>query len=113
MDIIDFNNKTFSLIGNSENGEVTDETIFKFSQRDQLVTAYYYGGSIRLGKIIARLHGKKLHMLYQCMTTDNELKAGKAVADIRFTQQHKIKLELNWEWLEGQKDSGTSVYLEN
>ena len=51
-------------------------------------------------------------MLYQCLTVDNELKAGKALAKIRLTENGKIKLTLDWEWLDEENAKGRSEYLE-
>lgn len=113
MSKIDFNNKTFSLISNSEIGKVTDETIFKYKQKGNLVTADYYGGAILYGKIIAYLLNKQLNMLYQCITKNNELKAGKAIAEISFVENNKLKLKLNWEWLDNKNEKGISEYIEN
>jgi hypothetical protein len=112
MDDYNFNNKTFSLMQNSENGKVSNETIFEYKQQGNLVTADYHGGSILYGKIIAILKGDQLNMLYQCITTNNELKAGKAIAQISFTENGKLKLELNWEWLDNKEEKGVSEYLE-
>lgn len=113
MSEFNFNNKTFSLIENSENGKVNSETVFKYKQEGNLVTADYYGGTIKYGKIIANLSNNKLNMLYQCITTENELKAGKAIAQISLTNTNKIKLTLNWEWLGEKNESGISEYIEN
>lgn len=113
MHTIDFNNKTFSLVDNSKNGEVGTSTIFEYHQEGNLVTADYHGGNIRYGKIIAKLRNEELHMLYQCMTTDDELKAGKAIAKIDFSENNKIKLKLNWEWLGDNHEKGTSEYIES
>ena len=113
MTAIDFNNKTFSLIENSENGKVNSETIFKYKQEANLVTADYYGGSIIYGKIIAKLQGDQLSMLYQCLTKEYELKAGRAIAEISLTESKKIKLKLNWEWLGDKNEKGISEYIEN
>ncbi|OEJ99224.1 hypothetical protein A8C32_08625 [Flavivirga aquatica] len=113
MSEFNFNNKTFSLIENSENGKVDSETIFKYKQEGHLVTADYYGGTIKYGKIIAHLSNNTLNMLYQCITTENELKAGKAIAQISLTKDNKMKLKLNWEWLGEKHESGISEYIEN
>ncbi len=113
MNKINFNHKTFSLLANSENGKVNTETIFEYKQDGNIVTADYYGGTIRCGKIIAVLNGTQLNMLYQCITTKNELKSGKAIAEISFTENDKIKLKLNWEWLGDHNEKGISEYLEN
>lgn len=112
MKHFDFNNKKFALIQNSENGQVNTETIFEYKQNGNLVTADYFGGTIKYGKIIADLQGDKLSMLYQCITTENELKAGKAIAQISVSENEKIKLKLNWEWLNNGNDKGTSEYVE-
>jgi hypothetical protein len=112
MSHFNFNNKKFRLIENSENGKVNADTIFEYKQDGNLVTADYYGGTIRYGKIIAVLQEDKLNMLYQCMTTDNELKAGKAIAQISLTDNRKMKLKLDWEWLTDGEDKGISEYLE-
>lgn len=112
MKHFNFNNKKFALIQNSENGQVNTQTIFEYKQNGNLVTADYFGGTIKYGKIIADLQGDKLSMLYQCLTTDNELKAGKAIAEISVSENEKIKLKLNWEWLTNGNDKGTSEYIE-
>lgn len=112
MNTINFHNKIFYLLENSANGKVNAETTFHYQQEGDLVTADYYGGTIRYGKIIGRLEGQQLNMLYQCLTTDNELKAGKAIAQISFAEENKIKLTLNWEWLGEKKGKGQSEYVE-
>jgi len=108
----DFNNKCFFLLQNSEEGEVDRSVRFEYKQDGDLVTADYYGGTIKYGKIIAHLRGDQLHLLYQCLTTNDELKAGKAIADIYLTKDNKIRLKLQWEWLNGDKERGVSEYLE-
>jgi hypothetical protein len=112
MSEYNFNNKTFVLLQNSIAGEVTTQTIFKYQQTGNLVTADYTGGSILYGKIIALLNGNHLEMLYQCVTTENELKAGKALAAITLNTEGKIKLSLNWQWLTGKNETGESEYIE-
>ena len=112
MKKIDFNAKKFMLIENTQSGEVNTDTVFKFSQKGDLVTADYYGGTIKFGKIIACLKNDQLDMLYQCLTNENKLKAGKATTQISFTPDQKIKLKLLWKWITGDRSSGTSEYIE-
>lgn len=80
--MFNFKNKTFTLLENSEKGKANNHTIFKYQQDKDLVTADYHGGSIRYGKIIAQLKTNQSHMLYQCITLEDKLKADKAIADI-------------------------------
>jgi hypothetical protein len=112
MKKIDFNAKKFMLIQNTQSGEVNSDTVFEFSQKEDLVTADYYGGTIKFGKIIAQLQKDQLEMLYQCLTKENELRAGKATAQISFTPDQKIRLKLRWKWITGDQSSGTSEYIE-
>ena len=112
MDRYNFNNKTFLLVDNSKEGTVNHDTVFKYKQEGNLVTADYHGGTIVYGKIIALLEGDQLHMRYQCLTIGNELKSGKAIASISTSEEGKLKLSLEWEWLEGTNEKGTSEYLE-
>lgn len=112
MSKFNFDNKRFALIQNSESGQVNSETVFEYKQQDNLVTADYYGGTIKYGKIIADLKNDELNMLYQCLTTDNQLKAGKAIAKISLADTGKMKLSLNWEWLTNGSEKGNSEYIE-
>jgi hypothetical protein len=112
MSRFNFDNKRFALIQNSANGEVNAETMFLFKQDKNLVTADYFGGTIRYGKIIAELNGGQLNMLYQCLTTDHQLRAGKGIAEISLTDAGRIKLTVNWEWLTNANEKGKSEYLE-
>jgi hypothetical protein len=112
MSNFNFDNKRFALIQNSDSGQVNPETVFEYKQNGNLVTADYYGGTIKYGKIIAVLKDDELNMLYQCLTTDNQLKAGKAIAKISYSDNGKIKLNLNWEWLTNRNEKGSSEYVE-
>ena len=112
MNTYNLNNKKFTLIENSDIGEVDSTTIFEYQQKENLVTAEYYGGTIKYGKIIAHIENNELNMLYQCSTIANELKAGKAKAIISTTTEGKIKLSLDWEWLTENGDKRKSEYIE-
>ena len=112
MNNINFNNKKFILLENSKSGTVNSTTIFEYQQSGNLVTANYQGGTIKYGKIIAHKKKDELFMLYQCITMENELKAGKAIAKISLTKNNKIKLKLNWKWLTDDFSTGTSEYIE-
>jgi hypothetical protein len=112
--MVDFNfhNKTFYLVENSESGKVNADTIFKYQQEKNIITADYSGGTVKYGKIIGTLHKDILTMLYQCVTLENELKAGKAIAKVSLNKENKILLKLNWQWLNGNQEKGISEYIE-
>lgn len=112
MQPINFNNKTFRLVNNSENGTSNSETTFLYRQEGNLVTADFSGGTVRYGKIIALHEGEQLRMVYQMITTGNELKAGQAIAQISRIPDGRIQLSLDWEWLEPGSNRGRSEYEE-
>lgn len=112
MSEINFNNKILVLRDNTPNGTTNMETVFNYKQEGDLVTADFSGGSIKYGKIIALHKGDYLDMIYQMFTSTNELKSGKATAQIAVNETGKIQLHLNWEWLSGSNNKGTSTYVE-
>jgi len=108
-----FQNKTFLLVENAANGTVNQDTIFKYQQNGDLVTADYKGGTVIYGKIIARLQGDQLLMRYQCLTIENTFKVGKAIAQITQLPDGKLQLSLDWEWIDGGIGKGQSIYIES
>jgi len=113
MEKFNLNNKKFTTVANSKDGKASSATVFHYRQKGKVVTAGYQGGDIVHGKIIAKLIGEdELEMLYQCLTTDDELKAGKAIAKMGYDDEGLIRLKLNWEWLDDSNQKGTSEYVE-
>ena len=112
MKPFDFNNKTFCLVDNSSEGKVNTDTLFQYSQQDQLVEATYKGGPIVKGNIMTTLETDTLSMLYHCLTIENELKAGQAEAKVILNKDEKIELHLDWKWIGSHKGAGTSIYVE-
>lgn len=49
---MNYNNKKFRPVQNSENGETTEDTIFEYKQIDNILTADYKGGEIIKGHLI-------------------------------------------------------------
>jgi hypothetical protein len=49
MSKINYDNRFFASIQNSETGEVSSETIFHYHQKNDLVWAEYQGGEIVFG----------------------------------------------------------------
>ncbi len=112
MPKINLNNKTFILLENSKNGEVNSETRFHYKQEGTLVTADYSGGTVIKGSLIGQFLASELVVLYHCITTSNELKAGKATAQVFSNSEGRIELHLQWEWLTSG-GAGKSVYIEH
>lgn len=109
---MNLNNKIF-VTKENKNGLSSNETIFHYFQDGNFITGKYKGGSIAEGSIIGKcIEGFKIELLYQCLTTDGELKAGESKGTISKAENGKLKLEFDWNWLNGDLSGGKSEYIE-
>lgn len=61
-----YDNKLFRSVANTDNGEVSGETLFTYHQQGQLVWAEYTGGAAIKGFLIATVQNNNaLDMRYQ------------------------------------------------
>jgi hypothetical protein len=102
--------KTFRAVSNSTHGALNTETTMTFVAEDEAaVSGVYAGGTIKTGHVIARRTGAATaEMLYHCVTTAGELKAGQAQA--RFTAD-ATQMHLDWQWLTGDHAAGQSEWV--
>ena len=109
---MNLDNKKFVTTAN-QSGLSSDETIFHYFQNGSKITGKYKGGSILEGMIIGKqTQDSKIELLYQCLTTEGELKAGQSKGLISETEDGKLKLEFDWNWLNGDLSGGKSEYIE-
>ena len=108
--MINYNNKEFRSIQNSATGEVSDETVFRYRQEGNIVTAEYEGGEIIFGTLIATVdnHGV-LDMRYQHLNQASELMTGKCVSTPELLGDGRIRLHEKWQWTCGNEAKGESV----
>ena len=109
-----YHNKTFRSVSNTSNGEVTDETIFKYLQLGNIVTATYAGGNITMGNLIALVDDEgRLDMRYQHINNKNELMTGSCISTPAILANGKIRLYEKWQWTCGNNSTGESIIEEN
>jgi hypothetical protein len=78
---INYDNRAFKSVSNSETGEVSQDTTFYYHQKDDLVWAEYAGGGIVFGSLIAKvLPDDSLEMRYRHLNKHGELMTGKCVS---------------------------------
>ena len=110
---LNLNNRKFSSVANTENGDVGSQTIFHYQQEKDLVWAEYSGGSIRRGSLIARwIEENLLEMRYQHLSTDNEFKTGRCLSRPEQLPDGKLRIYEEWQWTSGDHSSGTSIIEE-
>lgn len=107
------NHKTFINAENTENGEVSGETIFHYVQDGHQIEATYHGGSIRHGHLLGVMTSDDtFSMLYHHLNHLNELRVGQCTTRIEVNADGRIQLIEQWQWLNGDCSQGESVLLE-
>ncbi|WP_024769198.1 hypothetical protein [Aquimarina macrocephali] len=109
---IDLNNKKFKTQSNTNNGEVSDETIFRYSQNENIIWANYDGGQIIKGNLIGKLVNDHLEFVYQHINKEYELMTGKCKSYPEYIEDGKIKLNEFWQWTCKDCSSGKSTIIE-
>ena len=111
--LINYNNRKFYSVLNTDNGEVSDRTIFNYHQENNIIWAEYSGGEIVKGLLIG-ISDKigNLIFTYQHVNTQNHIRTGKCKSMPEIMPDGKIKLIEEWEWTNGDMSKGSSVVME-
>jgi len=111
--LINLDKKTFKALSNSDNGEVGNDTVFYYSQKNNIISAEYNGGEIIKGNLIGKqLEDGKFDFVYHHINTNGDLKIGKCLSSAILVENDKIKLFEEWQWLSDDLSSGTSELIE-
>lgn len=110
---MNYNNKVFKPISNTDNGETSNETSFQYKQVGNIVTATYSGGKIIQGHLIGLVDSfGNIEMRYHQVNDKNELMTGICKSTPEILANGKIRLHEAWEWTSGDKSTGTSIIEE-
>jgi hypothetical protein len=110
---MNYNDKVFRAISNSDNGETSSETIFKYFQEGNILTATYAGGVIAKGNIIGKVdENGNIEMRYQHININGEIQTGKCTSIPEVMPNGKIRLHESWQWTSGDMSSGKSIIEE-
>lgn len=110
---INYNDKIFRPISNSENGEVSNETVFYYKQEHNILTSEYSGGRINYGHLIGLVDKDgNIDMRYHQINDKDELMTGICRSKPEIMQNGKIRLHETWEWTSGDKSRGESIVEE-
>jgi hypothetical protein len=111
--MINYNNKLFKAVSNTENGETSAETIFNYQQHNNILTATYSGGKILHGHLIGLVDDKGvIDMRYHQVNTKGELMTGICKSTPEILSDGKIRLLENWKWTSGDLSEGVSTIEE-
>lgn len=110
---MNYNNKKFKAVHNSENGEVSSEMIFHYQQTGNILYCNYTDKNIVKGHLLGTVQKDgSIHMSYHQINTQQQLLTGICTSTPKVLDNGKIQLHEKWEWTNGDKSSGTSVLEE-
>jgi hypothetical protein len=111
--LINFHNRRFTALSNSESGQVNAETQFHYTQDGNQLRAAYSGGQIRFGQMLGIVHeDNSLEFLYQHIDIEGNLKSGHCTSTPEVLPDGRVRLHEQWQWNFGSKEKGTSVVEE-
>lgn len=94
-------------------GVVNHETIFQFSQNENVVTAEYEGGKIRNGFLVGRFTTEnQLKFTYCQMQVDGTLDNGASQCEVSKNENGKITLTEHFEWASRPGEFGVNIFEE-
>ena len=105
--LINYNNKIFKSIENTEHGEVDGETIFYYHQKKEIIWAEYFGGTIKKGFLLGLVkENGELEFNYEHINMNNEIKTGKCSSKPKILENRLIELLEKWKWTNGDEGKG-------
>lgn len=110
---MNYNNKKFKALHNSENGEISNDTIFVYKQVGHILTCEYTVGNIVKGQLIGIVDDAgNIDMRYQQVNSKGEIRTGVCQSSPEINDQGKIILTEKWQWTSGDLSSGSSLLME-
>ncbi|WP_343330761.1 n-acetylglutamate synthase [Polaribacter staleyi] len=110
---MNYNCKKFRVVQNTDNGETSGETIFKYQQKGTILTCEYKGGQIVKGHLIGLVDAQgNIEMRYHQVNLKGELMTGICNSTPKILSNGKIRLYENWQWTSGDMSIGKSVLEE-
>jgi len=110
---MNYNNKKFRPIQNSENGETSADTIFEYKQDGNILKSEYSGGQIIKGHLIGLVDKDgNIEMRYHQVNSKGELMTGVCSSKPEIIANGKVRLHERWQWTSGDQSSGNSILEE-
>ncbi|MDX2361636.1 MAG: n-acetylglutamate synthase [Crocinitomicaceae bacterium] len=110
---MNYHNRKFRAVSNSENGEITTEMIFHYQQSGNVLTCSYSGGVISSGHLIGIVNDSgEIDMRYHQVNTSGEIMTGICASTPKIMENGKIQLIENWQWTSGDCSKGSSILEE-
>ena len=110
---INYDNKKFRPIQNTQNGETSEETIFEYKQNGNILTSEYSGGKIQKGHLLGLVDDNgAIEMRYHQVNDNGQLMTGICFSKPEILENGKIRLHETWQWTSGDNSKGNSILEE-
>lgn len=110
---INYNNRIFKPVSNTENGETSSETVFQYKQEGSVLSSKYKGGQITTGHLLGIVSPDGIiDMRYHQVNTRGELMTGKCRSVPEVLPNGRIRLHETWQWTSGDRSNGQSIIEE-
>lgn len=110
---MNYNNKKFRAISNTENGETSENTVFNYFQTNNILTGNYSGGKIVCGQLIGIVEKNgNIDMRYQQINDNGQITTGICQSKPSLLPDGRIRLTENWQWTSGDCSKGYSIIEE-
>lgn len=110
---INYHNRKFKVVSNSENGELSENQIFVYLQKGNVLTSNYSNTNILSGHILGIVNDDdSLDISYHQINVSNELKTGICHSKPEILSSGKIRINESWKWTSGDFSEGFSTLEE-
>ena len=110
---INYNDRFFAPVSNTDNGEVGSATVFHYRQRGDVVWATYEGGGVTFGTLVATVDEEgRLDMRYSHVNRDGRLMTGVCESVPERLPDGRLRLRERWRWTSGDRSRGESTVEE-
>ncbi len=111
--MINYHNRVFYPVHNTENGEVTPDVRFHYHQEGNILTCSYAGGRIVRGHLLGIVSPEgRIDMRYHQINDRGELMTGTCISTPEILADGRIRLHEQWQWTSGDHSAGESIIEE-
>ncbi|MBC2171204.1 n-acetylglutamate synthase [Listeria booriae] len=111
--MVNYHGKKFKVVENSDNGEVSENTIFHYFQDDDIISGTYSGGEIENGTLIGVVNPDgSLDFRYNHVSIHKRVRSGMCHSVPEFLPNGKLRMHEEWQWNGLERDSGNSIVEE-
>ena len=110
---MNYHNKKFKPVSNTDNAETSEDTVFLYQQNGRILTSEYSGGQIVKGHLIGLIaEDGSIDMRYHQINMKGELMTGVCHSRPEIIENGRIRLNEEWQWTSGDLSKGESILEE-